>query len=183
VKVNFRFALFLNTNMKAPPVLPEFVLIRVRRVGSIHGYSVLFVAGMFALLSAMAGDFFGAIVGLLVAGAGAIEHHGASLLGAGDSRGTVWLVSSQSVLFVTIAGYCFIRLRHVEIPAIPDEIRPMLEMNAEQAGMTLSQYLSFMYQFFFRLLLGLSILYQGGLGLYYFSKRHAIRRALPPTSQ
>jgi hypothetical protein len=164
--------------MKAPPLLPELVLARVMRVGRLHGNCVLYVAGFFALVSAAAGDYLGTITGLLVAAAGAIEHHGSALLGDGNPRGISWLVSSQPVLFVAITGYCVIRLRNVELPPVPGEVRSMLELSAQQMGMTLTNYLQFIYRLTFRLIIGLSILYQGGLGYYYFSKRHQILRAL-----
>jgi len=55
--------------MKAPPLLPEETLLRVLRVARLDGLSVLVIAGVFALISALAGDGVGAVVGLLVAGA------------------------------------------------------------------------------------------------------------------
>ena len=135
-------------------------------------------AGVFALLGAVNGDTLGAIVGLAVAGAGAIEYHGATMLGHRDPRGLRWLVASQVCLFAAIAVYCGIRLVHLELPPIPDELRPMLEANAAVAGISVEDFVAMAYRLTLKLVLALSVLYQGGLGLYYFTKRHAIAQAL-----
>ncbi|HUR60565.1 MAG TPA: hypothetical protein VM029_22785 [Opitutaceae bacterium] len=164
--------------MLQPPVLPEEKLARVERVGRAHGTCVLFVAAFFALLSGVAGDYLGAIVGLLVAGAGAIESHGAALLREGEPRGVTWLVGSQFFLFVTIGSYCVLRLIHIELPPIPDELRPMLELNASQAGLSVQDYLMLVYRLGFWTLLILSVFYQGGMALYYFMRRDSVARAL-----
>ncbi len=164
--------------MPQPPVLPQVSLARVERVGRVHGTSVVFVAGFFALVSAMAGDYLGAIIGLLVAGAGAVEYHGAALLREAEPRGVTWLVGSQFFLFVSIGSYCGLRLWHVELPPIPDELRPMLELNAAQAGLPVRDYLILVYRLGFWMVLILSVFYQGGLALYYFTRRDAVARAL-----
>ena len=164
--------------MQPPPQLPEKILARVERVGRLHGGCVLYVAGIFALLGATSGDTLGAIVGLAVAGAGAIEHHGATMLGRGEPRGVRWLVGSQACLFAAIAVYCTVRLEHFELPPIPAELRPMLELNAEQAGVSVDEFVAMAYGLMLKLVLVLSAFYQGGLGLYYYTKRHAIAQAL-----
>ena len=164
--------------MQQPPVLPEEHLARVERVGRTHGTSVLFVAAFFALLSGVAGDYLGAIVGLLVAGAGAIESHGAALLREGEPRGVTWLVGSQVFLFIAIEGYCAVNLIHFVLPPIPDELLPMLKLKAEQAGMSVQDFCVFAYRSFFSMVMVLSVFYQGGMVLYYFLRRDSVARAL-----
>ncbi len=164
--------------MQPPPLLPENILARVERVGRLHGGCVLYVAGVFALLGATSGDTLGAIVGLAVAGAGAIEHHGATMLGHGNGRGLRWLIGSQVCLFAAIAVYCAVRLADLELPPIPDQIRPMLEINAAQLGVSVEEFVAMAYRLTLKLVLGVSIFYQGGLALYYYSKRHAIAQVL-----
>lgn len=166
--------------MQPPPLLPEKTLARVERVGRLHGGCVLYVAGVFALLSAVQGDKLGAVTGLWVAGAGAIEHHGAMLLAHREPRGLRWLVGSQLFLFAAITTYCVLRLNRFELPPIPDEIRPMLEAGAAQLGLGPEEYLTRAYRLGLQLVLVLSVFYQGGLGLYYFVKRRVIAQALAP---
>lgn len=167
-----------NPSMQPPPLLPEKILARVERVGRLHGGGVLYVAGVFALLSGMGGDTLGAIVGLAVAGAGAMEHHGATILGQGAARGLRWLIGSQVCLFASIAVYCAVRLAHLELPPIPEQLRPMLEINAAQVGLSVDDFVAMAYRLTLKLVLGLSIFYQGGLALYYYSKRHALTSLL-----
>jgi len=139
---------------------------------------VLVIAGTFALISALAGDFLGAIIGLLVAGAGAIELHGETLLLHGEVRGMNWLLGSQFTLLVCILSYCALRLVHVSLPPVPAEVAPVLESTAQQLGMTVEAYMLFVYRLVFRLVAGLTVLYQGGMMLYYWRRRRAVARAL-----
>ncbi len=164
--------------MQQPPLLPEETLARVFRLAKVDGMGVLVLAGFFACISAAAGDFLGAIVGLLVAGAGALELHGASLLRQGEERGITWLVGSQFFLLATILVYCGLRLLHLDIPPIPDELRPMIEASAAQAGLGVDEYLKAVYRFGLWLVALVSLLYQGGMMLYYLRRRDAISRAL-----
>ena len=55
-----------------PPLLPSETFRRVLRVARFDGLSVLGVSGAFALISAASQDVSGAMIGLLVAAAGAI---------------------------------------------------------------------------------------------------------------
>ena len=73
--------------MPQPPLLPEVILMRVLRLARFDGMGALMLGGMFALVAASARDFPFAAIGLLAAGAGAIELHGAALLKEGQPRG------------------------------------------------------------------------------------------------
>jgi len=162
-----------------PPVLPEITFARVERLGRLHGTCVTYVAGFFALIAAMAGDYVAAIVGLLVAGAGVVEHHGAALLRRGEARGVSWLAGSQLFLFASIAAYCVVRLKvPVQFPPLPESLRPMVEMSAAQMKMSVADYQLFAYRLGLWLVLGLSVFYQGGLGWYYLSRRARVEAAL-----
>jgi hypothetical protein len=160
-----------------PPLLPEEVLLRVLRLARLDGMSLLLVAGAFALLSALAHDFVGASVGLLVAGGGALELHGHSLLQHHEARGINWLVGSQLVALVSILVYCAVRLTHVELPPIPDEIRSLLELDARQVGMSLDRFVLVSYRLAYETVAVVSILYQGGMTVYYLRRRSAVQRA------
>lgn len=162
--------------MQQPPLLPEVKVARVARLGHAHGTCVLYVAGVFALLSAVGGDFLGAVTGLLIAGAGAIEHHGAALLHEGETRGISWLVASQLFLFISIAGYCALQLWHFEAPRLPELLRLLLEPTALQFRISTVQLWSLLCRIVLWAALGGSVFYQGGLALYYFSRRDVVAR-------
>jgi hypothetical protein len=164
--------------MQQPPLLPEETLARVYRLARFDGMGVLMIAGFFACIAAAAGDVLGAIVGLLVAGAGALELHGATLLRQGQERGITWLVGSQLFLLVSILAYCGARMLTLELPPIPDDLRPMIEASAAQAGLKVEEYLKLVYRLGLWIVASVSILYQGGMTLYYLRRRHAVSRAL-----
>jgi len=164
--------------MQQPPLLPEETFSRVCRVARFDGLSVLAVAGFFALLSAVAGEVVGAIIGLLAAGAGAIELHGRTLLHHGEKRGMSWLVGSQLLLLAVLLGYCALQLLRARLPALPAETDALIQMDADQLGMTKQEFL----RLFNRMLYGgfaiLTLVYQGGMALYYLRRRGPVERAL-----
>ena len=165
--------------MKPPPFLPEETLLRVLRIARLDGMSVAFVAGLFALIAAVSGDWLGAVVGLLVAGAGAVELHGATLLQHGEPRGTNWLVTSQLLMLGTMLGYCALQMIRARIPEFPAELDALLQQDADQIGVSKHDFLLFAFN---RLLYGLlavaTVFYQGGMALYYFRRRDPVARAL-----
>lgn len=164
--------------MQQPPLLPEETLIRVYRVARVDGSGILIVAAFFACVAAVSGDFLGAIAGLLVAGCGAMELHGAGLMRQGEERSVTWLVGSQFFLLVSILAYCGVRLMSLEIPPIPEELQPMVEMSARQAGLSVDEYLRTVYRLGLWLVALVSLLYQGGMIQYYLRRRDAVYRAL-----
>lgn len=168
--------------MSQPPLLPDEALFRVQRLARRDGLSMLVIAGLFAVLAALAGDFIGAITGLLVAGAGALELHGAALLNDGWARGMNWLVGSQVFLLATILCYCALRLLHHEVPPIPEEMRSLIDLSSSELGMTTEQYLQTVYRVGLWLVVVLSLIYQGGMIIYYLRRRAAVARALTETS-
>ncbi|HEY1107235.1 MAG TPA: hypothetical protein VGE76_01345, partial [Opitutaceae bacterium] len=83
-------------------------------------------------MMASAGEMRFAVIGLLAAGAGAIELHGAGLLGHGDRRGINWLIASQPVLLTVIYVYCALKLSHPELPPIPENKQVEFDQAASQ---------------------------------------------------
>ena len=178
MSVDIRFAPSANTNMKAPPLLPEETLIRVLRVARLDGMSVLVIAGVFALISALAGDPVGAVIGLLVAGAGAVELHGATLLEHTDPRGMKWLVSSQLFLLATVIAYCALRLLHPAVEPLRGAITDDMKSQLEAAGWSQDEFIRFIYNTTYAAVAAVTLVYQGGMALYYFRRREAVTRAL-----
>lgn len=164
--------------MPQPPLLPLETLARVLRLARIDGMGVVVFAGLYALLAAASGDTTGAVIGLLGAGAGALELHGAGLLRHGESRGMSWLIASQPFLLAVIFAYCLYRWTHFVIPPLPDELRPMITLSAQQWGMSLEEYFQFVNRLTSLLLAIVSTVYQGGMTVYYLRRRHAVARAL-----
>ena len=166
--------------MKAPPLLPVEIFQRVTRLARFDGLSVVAVAGVFALIAAAMGDYVGAVIGVLVAGAGAIELHGVALLRHGDAQGMRWLIGSQFFLMASVLGYCGLRLAHPDLvplrAAISDDLKAQLDM----LGMTVDQFLVQFYRLVYLAVAFVTVLYQGGMALYYLGKRSAVETALKP---
>ena len=161
-----------------PPLLPSETYRRVLRVARFDGLSVLLVAGAFALISAASGDVSGAIVGLLVAAAGAIELHGVTLLRAYRVRGINWLITSQLYLMGILLGYAAVRLAHPDIAAIRPVVTPELAEQIRQADMGVDQFLLEFLRLVYVGVAAVTVLYQGGMTLYYSRRRSAVAAAL-----
>lgn len=164
--------------MKAPPLLPEETFHRVLRVASRDGLGLMAIAGMLALASASMRDVSGTAVGLLVAAAGAIELHGAGLLRAGEVRGMRWVMVSQPYLLTVLLIYCAWRLAVPELPEIPPEMRPVMEESARQFGNTVEEHVRMFYGLTYQLLAVGTLLYQGGMTIYYARRQKAVTAAV-----
>jgi hypothetical protein len=66
---------------------------------------------------------------------------------------------------------------------VPDNLRPMIETGAAGMGLSVQEYLLLSYKLTFKVLLLVSIFYQGGLGLYYLRRRDAAVRAFAPDAE
>ncbi len=161
-----------------PPPLPSEVLRRVLIVSRFDGISVLAVAGGCALISAAAHDLTGAVVGLIVAGAGAIELHGAALLRHGAERGMKWLVGSQLFLMAAILGYVAFRLASPDTAALQKLVTPEIADQIQQAGMTVEQFITGKLHLVYFAVAAATVLYQGGMSVYYLRRRAAVAQAL-----
>ncbi len=164
--------------MKAPPLLPEETLHRVLRAANVDGISVLAVAGFLALAAASMGDYYGAGIGLLVAAAGAIELHGAALLRAGEPRGFAWLLGSQPYLLAVLLGYCALRLVSFDPALIQQALTTDVRESIAAAGYNEHQFMHTVYTATYVTLAVGSVVFQGGMALYYWRRRDAVRAAL-----
>jgi hypothetical protein len=161
-----------------PPLLPAEALRRTVRLARLDGTTMLALAGVFALASASGKDVTGATVGLLVAGAGAIELHGATLLRHGAARGVNWLVASQLFLLVVVLAYVGQRLAHVDVTSMRVLLTEEQRTVIRQAGMTVDSFLATVYRIAYELVAAATVLYQGGMALHYLRRRGSIAAAL-----
>lgn len=148
------------------------------RVARTNGLSIVVLSGAFAVLSALSGYFIGAMAGLFVAGAGAIEVHGQTLLAHRDPRGMKWLLISEPLVWLGIVMYCAARLIHVDIPPLPDALKSVVALQAQQLGMTIDDYVLTVYKTGNILTAVVSTFYQGGVTVYYLCRRKTVLRAL-----
>jgi hypothetical protein len=165
---------------KKPPPLPSEILSRVLNVATFDGRLLMIVAGTLAVLHAMANDGKGALVGILVAGAGALELHGAGLLRAGYAQGMSWLVRSQLLLLATMLLFAATQLmrppqevlnelrRSSYFVALFDQSPLPLQLQSAQ----LINALSFSTVGF------VTLIYQGAMAAFYHRRRKSVALAL-----
>ena len=164
--------------MQAPPLLPAETLERVSRLARFDGLAALVLGGLFALTAAAGREVPFAVIGLLAAGAGAIELHGLALLHRGDARGMRWVIGSQPLLLAVVFAYCALRLWVLEVPPIPEALAPAFEASAAQWGMALPDYQRLLNRIAVGAVAVMGLGFQGGMLVYYLRRRDAVRRAV-----
>ena len=161
-----------------PPLLPTEALARVLRLARVDGTGVLMVATFFALTSAAMGEFWGAVVWLLVAGAGAVELHGGTLLRDAEPRGLNWLIASQFLLLLVVLGYCTLRLVHFDLAPIREALTDEMRASLREANYGEEDFLRVVYVTTYGVMGGLTLLYKGAVALYFFRRRAAVAAAV-----
>jgi hypothetical protein len=181
--------------MKSPRS-PEDVLRRVIRLSRLNGWSVALFAGVCTLVSLALVDPIGISVCLLVALGGALEVRGQRMLTRRDADGMRWLVRSQFVVLGVIWTYAATRLASFDAGYLQEQVIPnarellsALGMNFDlvlgQAGLdsnTVVPFVRLMFVTLYGSLMLVTLIYQGGLALYYRHRTAAVEEALkaPP---
>jgi len=178
--------------MQKPPPLPSEVLARVLRTSGIDGFSLVFIAGGFGLISSAFADGLGALVGGLAAGAGMIELRGRQKLRAGDVRGITWLVRSQLILLAVILFYVAYQLRNFDPLPLLANIEASLASAQRSLGLEVtslassyglsekefSAFIQTATRVAYVAVGFISVLFQGGLAVYYHRRAQAVANAL-----
>jgi hypothetical protein len=168
------------------PTPPQKALQRVRAISRVNGWSVVIVAGLGVLLALGLGDWLSIGLGLLVGGLGWMEVYGGRLLRKRDPDGMKWLVRSQMLLLGLILAYCASRLGSFDAESMMSNLTPDMEAALKEAGIVRADIVPLVHQMFLALYISValaSVLYQGGLALYYRSKTGLVTAALamPPS--
>jgi hypothetical protein len=179
-------AAYVRIMSAAPPVLPEKILHRVLAIARVDGWSIVIVAAVGGIFSLLQGGWLGATTALLVVLAGAGELNGRRLLLRNDVRGTTWLIGAQLFLLIVIWVYAWYRWRYfdptalwAELPALAQaEIDRQLFAAGLEPALDRPLLLQVMNVLVCAVLAFVTLLYQGGLGLYYTSRRRSIAAAL-----
>jgi hypothetical protein len=180
----------------APPRSPDDILRRVKRLARVDGWSVAIFAGLCTVGSLAFLDPVGISVGLLVTLGGALEVHGYRMLRRNDAGGMRWLARSQLVVLGTIWAYGLERLLSFDAGYLQTEVIPDARAMLTAHGINLDDYLAQigedaadivpLVRLFFVVLyasvLLVTLIYQGGLYLYYRGRTAAVEEALksPP---
>ena len=173
-----------SNRMTAPePTPPAKVLQRVLLVAAIDGWSIIVIAGLGTLLTLVLGDLLGVLVGLCIAAAGVIELRGRHRLQRRDPAGMKLLVRAQLFLLTVILVYCVSRLGSFDGETAMASLTPEMEAALKEAGLERADVLPLVQTVFYAVygtVAVVSVIFQGGLTLYYRSRSDAVTAALTP---
>lgn len=174
--------------MTAPtPTPPEQILRRVLLVSALDGWSLVTIASLGMVLTLILGDWLGTGIGLLVLAAGCGELRGRRQLQRRDPAGMKLLVRAQLFLLSVILVYCASRLGSFDGDTALANLTPEMEAALHEAGLARADILP-LVQIAFYATYGtvavLSLVFQGGLALYYRSRTARVTAALaaPPAA-
>ncbi len=164
----------------------EKTLKRVLLVSAIDGWSVIAIAGLGILLTLLLGDLAGLVVGVLVLVAGIIELRGRRRLQRRDASGMALLIRAQLLLLAVILIYCASRLGSYDQESMLANLTPDMQAVLKESGVEVADILplvQLVYMATYSLVALLTLLFQGGLVLYYRSRTPLVTAALtePPS--
>ena len=163
------------------PTKQEKALKRVLRYSRLNGWSVVIIAGLGVLLALALGDLVGAFIGLLVGVAGWMELRGHHKLKRRDPDGMTWLVRSQMFLLSVILVYCASRLGSFDNDTMLSGLTPEMESLLKESGIERADIVPMVRLAFFSTYITVAVvtvLYQGGMALYYRSRTKLVTEAL-----
>jgi hypothetical protein len=167
---------------------PDEVLRRVLRLSSVNGMSVAIFAGLCALASLVFGDWLGAGVGLLVSYGGFTEVRGRNKLRKRDADGMRLLVRAQWMVLGVIWVYAASRIGSFDAMLALENQTPEMRQILTEAGIETAQLITLVKVFFYvfySVVMLVTLIYQGGLALYYKHRTPMVQAALsaPPATQ
>ena len=182
-----------------PPPVPtpqEKALKRVLTISRLDGWSLVVIAGLSLLITLLLVEPLGMAISLLILVAGVMELRGRRALQRRDSGGMRLLTRSQMFVLAVILVYCARCIGSFDAGYLKDEVLPearqslmswfgiSLDEFLKEGGLTVNDLL-LMAQKAVWLLYGtvaiVSLVYQGGLALYYRSKVRLVTEALAAT--
>jgi hypothetical protein len=177
-----------SNRMPTPTLSPaEISLQRVLTVSRLNGWSVVVISALGSLLALAMGDLLSALIGLLVLAAGLMEVRGHRQLQQRNPAGLILLVRSQLFLLAVMLVYCAGRLGSFDADTALASLTPDMEVMLAEAGLDKSSLLPLVRTAFFALysvVAAITLIYQGGLALFYRSKIKFVTQALtaPPSA-
>ena len=100
------------------------------------------------------------------------------LLRAGRGSGMRWLVSSQLYLMTTMLAYVAVRITNPDISSIRPIVTAELAGQIQQAGMSVDQFLLEFLRLVYLSVAAATLLYQGGMIIYYLRRRAPVEAAV-----
>ena len=159
----------------------EKSLRRVLFISAMDGWSVALFAGLCTFISLLGFEWIGIFIGGIITACGVLELRGRRQIIDGNAGGLKWLVRAQVIILVTVLLYASENLLAYNEAALLAEITPEIRNAMSQAGISFNDLRPMLKPVYFGLYLtviGLTILFQGGLALYYQSRRTKVAAAV-----
>jgi hypothetical protein len=159
----------------------EKTLRNVLTISAIDGWSVTLFAGFCTLVSLAFGEWVGVYIGALITTAGVIELRGRRKLLRGDANGMNGLVRAQVVILATIGLYAFRNLLGFDEATIMEGLTSEMRTMLDQYGVSIEKLRAMLkpvYYGLYLVVIGLTLLFQGGLALFYHSRKAKVSEAL-----
>ncbi len=169
-----------------PALTSPAALQRILHLSAINGWSVVIIAGLGTLLSALLVQSVGVAIGLLVTCGGVMELRGRRRLRRGDPTGMTLLVRAQLLVLGVIAIYVVTRLFSYDAETVLGNVTPEMQAvfdEAEVVPRDLLPVIQIAFYAIYGVVLAVVVFYQGGLALYYHRRRPLVEQALarPPS--
>ena len=157
-----------------PEAISEKRIQRAISISQINGWSVAGFAALCALAILLMGDWVGFAIGLAVSASGGMELRGHRLLKDRNGQAFPWLVGSQLYLIAVLWAYAAFQLMQFDSAnpwaSFPPEFKDlMLSINPDQYLVEALLRITYPTTYFSLILAVL--IYQGGLSLYYLSRK------------
>lgn len=139
------------------------------------------IAGACTVISLLVGSWIGVTVGVLVTSAGVIELRGRRRLMGRDVRGVGFLVAAQVIILATIVVYAAANLLRYDEAALIAQLTPRHHDLLARAGLSVADLRPMLKPFHLALystVIGVTVLFQGGLALFYHSRKPQLVQAL-----
>lgn len=154
---------------------------RVLAISAFDGWSVVIVAGLCTLAALASFSWIGLLIGTPLTAAGVLELRGRRRLTRGDASGVGLLIAAQLLILALLVVYSGWNLLHYNEAALLAQTPAYLRNQLAQAGLgieDLRPLLKPVYRAIYLTVIAVSVLFQGGLALYYRSSKAAIIAAM-----
>lgn len=167
--------------LMSPAVSSEKTFRRVLAVSAFDGWSVVIVAGLCTVSSLVFFSWAGVLIGAPLTAAGIVELRGRSRLLRGQASGLGLLINAQLLILTLLVVYSVWNLLHYNEAALLARIPAHLHNQLSQAGLRIEDLRPMLKPGYFAVYLAViavSVLFQGGLALYYHSRKAAALSAM-----
>ncbi|CAM2848292.1 hypothetical protein [Rariglobus hedericola] len=173
-----------------PDTPNEKSLRRVLVIAAIDGWSVALFAGLCTVISLLMGEWIGVFIGAIITSCGVLELRGRKQLITGKADGMKWLVRAQVIILATILLYSLENMLAYDEAALLAQLTPEMRSYLSQSGISVDDLRPMIKPVFFGfylIVMGVTLLFQGGLALYYKSRKAKVtaalaeRNAVPPS--